>query len=121
MELKLNKSSNEILDKKFDVQPRGYNALDVDEYLDKIIKDYQLVENNYLMSKDEIDALKSRIKELEDMVKNLEIANTKLQARFSNIKDSDSVSLDNINILKRIHALENYIFHHDGIDPNTIK
>ena len=65
MAIKLKLNSEEILQTKFPNVPRGYDPLYVDEYLDKIIRDYRLVEENYLVDNSEIDAYKDKIYALE--------------------------------------------------------
>ncbi len=47
MAIKLVLSSKEILNKTFKVAPKGYNAFEVDEFLDKILRDYKTIESNY--------------------------------------------------------------------------
>ena len=44
MPLKLKLTSDVILNKEFQGSTPGYNPLQVDEYLDRIIKDYRVVE-----------------------------------------------------------------------------
>ena len=41
MAIKLKLNSKEILEMKFPNVPRGYDPLYVDEYLDKVIRDYK--------------------------------------------------------------------------------
>jgi len=72
MEPKLVLTSKAILDKVFGSAPRGYNPLEVDQFLDLIIKDYMTVENNALV-------LKSSIKDLNDEIKKLKEENYNLQ------------------------------------------
>lgn len=120
MAIKLTITSSELLNKKFNNVPRGYDPFDVDEYLDKVIRDYRLVEANCLMEKKEIDKLEVTIKTLESKIKELEIENAKYEQRLKNIKDNKNVTIDNIDLIKRIRALETYIYR-TGVNPNTIK
>ena len=49
MGIKLFLSSEQILNHCFAAVPKGYDPLDVDEYLDRIIADYRTVESNLLI------------------------------------------------------------------------
>ena len=45
MDKKINFTSKELLNKRFSNTPRGYDPLEVDKVLDKIIEDYETYEN----------------------------------------------------------------------------
>ena len=120
MAIKLNLNSQEILEMKFPNVPRGYDPLYVDEYLDKVIRDYKLVEANHLLESSEHDALKGRIAALEKELEELKIENEKYASRLKDIKDNDNVSMDNIDLVKRINVLEKFLYQH-GYIPSQIK
>ena len=120
MSMKLLLSSTIILEKVFQGATPGYNPLEVDEYLDTIIKDYKTVEANYLMRKREIDDLNEKISDLEKENKTLKLENEKYKARFTNIRPTDNVTQDNMKLLKRIDALEKFLFN-EGYDITKIK
>ncbi len=120
MAIKLKLNSKEILETKFPNVPRGYDPLYVDEYLDKIIRDYKTIESNYLMEAGEIDALNEKIAKLEAEVKRLQIENSKFESRLKDIKENDNVTLDNIDLVKRINVLEKFLYQH-GYMPDQIK
>ena len=120
MAINLKLNSKEILETKFPNVPRGYDPLYVDEYLDKVIRDYKLVEANYLMEKKEIDGYKDRIEALEKENEDLKITISKYEARLKDIKDTDVVTTDNIDLIKRINVLEKFLFQH-GYMPDKIK
>ena len=120
MAIKLTLSSKEILEKTFVGAPRGYDPFLVDEYLDQIIKDYLVVENNFLMKKEEIDALNAKLEKLNKEKQDLEIELGKYKERFSNIKTTDVVTPDNIELIKKINKYEKFIYKM-GYNPHTIK
>lgn len=120
MAIKLNLNSQEILDKKFPAVPRGYDPLLVDEYLDKVIKDYSTVESNVLEEASTIAKLKEEIEKLKKENQDLKIENGKYQERFSNIKATDNVTADNIDLLKKINRYETFLYKM-GYNPNNIK
>ena len=120
MAVKLTLSSKQILEKVFPGAPRGYDPLKVDEFLDAILKDYIEVENNFLMKKEEIDALNAKVEALKREKQALEIELGKYKERFSNIKASDNVTADNMNLIKKINKYETFIYKM-GYNPHTIK
>lgn len=117
--IKLKLTSSQILDQVFPGKPRGYDPLVVDQYLDKIIQDYVTVESNVLMMKKEVDDLIAKIKDLEKEKLSLEIELGKYKSRFANIKETDNVTSDNIDLLKKINAYERFLYQH-GFNPNDI-
>ena len=120
MGIKLFFSSDQILNHYFAAVPKGYDPLDVDEYLDKIIADYRTVEANFLVKAEEQKALEKRIESLQNEIKRLEIENAKLSSRLSDIKPTDNVNADNINYIRRINQLEAFLYK-EGYDPRIIK
>ncbi len=115
--IKLALSAQQILNTKFPYDPTGYNALIVDEFLDRIIKDYLVIEQKGLVYESDYNNLVKEVTELKDKLQELEIENGKYKARFDNIKIEDNVTSDNINLLKRINNLEKLLYKY-GIDPN---
>ena len=120
MAINLILNSEKILEKVFPGATNGYNALLVDEFLDQILKDYQTIEQNVVVEQKQIDALNNKISELEAKIKNLEIENEKYKIRFANIKENDNVTLDNIELVKKINKYEKFIYNH-GYNPQSIK
>ena len=120
MAINLILNSQKILEKVFPGATNGYNPLLVDEFLDMIIKDYLVIEQNALVEQKQIDALNNKINELEAKIKNLEIENEKYRIRFTNIKENDNVNLDNIELVKKINKYEKFIYNH-GYNPQSIK
>lgn len=121
MAIKLTLCSKEILATVFSGAVRGYNPLEVDSFLDNVIRDYQIIESNYLITKSDIENMQKKIDELEGKNQQLEIENKRYETRFEGIRDNDkSVSADNINLVKRISALEKFLWK-QGFNPNTIK
>lgn len=112
-------TSDEILNKKFSTAPRGYDPLEVDQFLDSIIQDYINVEKNLVDSK-VVTELQMLVKDLQKENKTLSLENAKLNSRLANIKDTDIVNEQNINLVKRINVLEKFLYR-NGFHPDTIK
>ena len=98
-------SSNDILDKEFKVDTRGYRPQEVDKYLDVIIHDYEeydrivqdfeaekkeLIEDNIRL-KQEVRRLRTQLEALKESV----------------VRDSGS---SNADLLRRISNLEKVIY-----------
>lgn len=95
----------DILEKEFKVDARGYRPQEVDKFLDMIIRDY----TEFIAT----------IKRLEKDVKDLTDDNTKLKAELRRIKSnieaaegtsSASRSVSNVDLLRRLSQLEKVVF-----------
>ena len=99
----INLTPQDILDKDFNVDTRGYRPQEVDKFLDIIIKDYstyqtwvkKLQKENKLLE-EEITHLKQEIRK----IKELEDASS----------DSPSTRMTNLDILKRLSNLEKTVY-----------
>ena len=121
MALKLFLNSQTIMNHVFPVVSRNaYDATEVDRFLDSIIQDYKQVEENSLILRKEYEELVNKSRKLEQEKRNLEVELEKYKARFANIKSSDNVTNDNIELVRRINSLEKFLWAH-GFNPDTIK
>ena len=120
MAIKLVLTAEQIGNKVFKGVPRGYDPYEVDKFLDQVILDYERVENNYLVSKSEIEKLEQKIRNLETDKHNLEIELGRLKTKYSKIKPTDNVTDDNIDLIKRINTLETFLWQ-NGFNPSSIK
>lgn len=106
---KLKLDSDTIANNKFSINSKGYDAFEVDTMLDKIIKDYETVENGELLSKEEYNALQKKVDELNKEIIRLSIELKKEKSRNGYITDGKQSSLDNYELLLRIGKLEKII------------
>ena len=121
MAVKLFLNSQTIIDRVFPlISKNAYDAAEVDKFLDVIIKDYRTVEANVLVLRKEYELLVEKNKTLEKEKRDLEIEVERYKARFTNINPSDNVTTDNIELVRRINALEKFLWAH-GFNPDTIK
>ncbi|MDY3948057.1 MAG: cell division regulator GpsB [Bacilli bacterium] len=93
----------DILEKEFKVDARGYRAQEVDKFLDMIIKDY--TEYNKV------------IKSLNREINTLTEENNRLRSELRKLKELESVaesdsrrSVNNVDLLKRISQLEKIVY-----------
>ena len=90
-----------ILDKEFNVDFKGYNATEVDSFLDLVIQDYQ-------MYQERVSTLSEKNAELERMNASLRAKLIELEGRTKAL--SEGTPQTNIDILKRISRLEEQVF-----------
>ena len=110
MATKLNLTSQKILDEVFPGVPRGYDPLLVDQFLDKIIQDYLIIESNELIDKQEIEALRKEVADLKKENIELAVENGKYKNSFANIKETSGVTRDNIELMRKIDKYEKLLF-----------
>ena len=93
----------DILEKEFKVDARGYRAQEVDKFLDMIIKDY--TEYNKM-----INSLNREINTLTEENNHLRSELRKLK-ELESVAESDSRrSVNNVDLLKRISQLEKIVY-----------
>lgn len=101
MESRFNLNAEALLNKQFNVDFKGYSAIEVDQFLDLIISDYQeydaLIEN-----------LGARLQAAEKMINDLKAQNIALEAKVQ--MEEKPVVVDHVDILKRLTNLENAVF-----------
>lgn len=98
----------EILEKEFKIDARGYRPQEVDKYLDMVIRDY----TEYI----------STIKKLDKDIKDLTEDNIKLKQEIRRLQEEldtasnvgKDVGTTNVDLLKRISQLEKVVFGQRG-------
>lgn len=102
----LNLTQDDILEKEFKIDTRGYRLKEVDQFLDLIISDYGTFIEVIKKQEQEKDRLSEEIirlkKELRDANMDVELA----KASTSN----NNASVNNVDILKRLSKLEKVIY-----------
>jgi len=100
---KLFLTPQEILEKEFKIDARGYRMQEVDKFLDMVIRDYT--------------ELLHTIKKLEQEKADLQSDNKKLQAEYRSLKEKQVTTDDNkeggssnLDLLKRISNLEKIVY-----------
>lgn len=119
MALKLKLDSNKILHKQFEGSKPGYNALQVDTFLDTVIQDYESIESYSSSCESKIAELSQLNNMLNERLSKVEAENAVMSEKLHNISDNDNASLSNLDLLKRISALEQALYK-AGINPNSI-
>ena len=112
--LKLN--VQDVLDKQFNVDLKGYSSREVDEFLDLVIMDYQEYDRI-------IAELSNHLREYESMISSLKNKVIELEGERAVEAEKAEFTLDNVDILKRLTRLENEVFkkkHEETSDEETL-
>ncbi|MCR5095281.1 MAG: DivIVA domain-containing protein [Erysipelotrichaceae bacterium] len=100
----LNLTPEEILNKEFNVDFKGYSPNEVDSFLDSVLEDYQIMEDNVQELLNENAKLKEQVKQLT--AKNIELEGKKMAFDLSN-----TTSYSSVDVLKRISRLEEIVYN----------
>lgn len=101
---KLKLNPDEILNFAPQVDFKGYNPAQVDEFLDKCLEDYQTMEEN-------VQELLDLIAKLQDQVKNLNGKVVELEGSKKVFDLSNTTQYSSVDVLKRISRLEEQVYN----------
>lgn len=102
MEKRFKLSVEDVLEKQFNVDFKGYASGEVDEFLDLVIADYQ--QYNKL-----IEELGNHLQEYERQINTLKAKIVELEGKQGAATEASAAS-SNVDILKRLTRLENEVF-----------
>ena len=103
---KVNLDIQTILDKEFNVDFKGYNATEVDSFLDLVIQDYQTYQEITSELNQKIAELERTNASLRAKLIEVEGKTRALEANASTAKQG----ANNVDILKRLSRLEEEVF-----------
>lgn len=108
MEKKLTLSSDEILNKEFSLQYKGYVPQEVDSFLDEVLKNYKIIEDIREYYETQNKALQKTNSILRNKVDELE---TKLEMEKNKNNSYEKVDNNsNLDLIKKIAKLESELF-----------
>ncbi|EMF0589218.1 cell division regulator GpsB [Enterococcus faecium] len=96
-------SPKDILQQEFKTKMRGYDPVEVDEFLDNIIKDYETYSKELLALQEENDRLSAKVAQLSK-------TQGAAQTRVQQAEAPKSAAVTNFDILKRLSNLEREVF-----------
>ena len=102
---KINLTPQDILEKEFKIDTRGYRLKEVDQFLDTVIGDYEQFQTIIRDLEKERDELLSEISNLKQEVRNL-------KASFEIAKGKEE-TVTNVDILRRLSQLEKIVYDKD--------
>lgn len=100
---KIKLSPQEILEKSFKIDTRGYRLKEVDQFLDEIITDYEQfyrIINSIEHEKNDLISENMRLKQ--------ELRNAKMNVEI--VKKTDTPEVTNVDIMKRLARLEKLVY-----------
>jgi DivIVA domain-containing protein len=111
MQGKISLTPQDILEKEFKIDTRGYRLKEVDQFLDDIIGDYEQF----------YEIIKNLEKEKEDYLKEImnlkqELRNVKMSIDIAKTSDKE---VTNVDILRRISNLEKIVYGKDDKEEKT--
>ena len=100
---KITLKPQDILEKEFKIDTRGYRLKEVDQFLDIIIGDYEQF----------YDIINNLEKEKADLM--AEIVNLKQELRNSKlsmevVRNNDNVEVSNVDVIRRLSQLEKLVY-----------
>lgn len=95
-------SSQDIFEKEFKIDAKGYRMQEVDKYLDIIIKDYSEYNNI-------VRELAVNNKQLSDENEELKQEVRKLKSDLEALKYSNEKEVTNVDLIRRVSQLEKII------------
>lgn len=102
MQGKISLTSQDILEKDFKIDTRGYRLKEVDQFLDEIIGDY---ENFYAIIKNLEKEKEEYLKEIMNLKQ--ELRNVKMSIDIAKTGDKE---VTNVDILRRVSNLEKIVY-----------
>lgn len=108
MENKIQLSPKRILNKEFHIQSKGYDANEVDSYLDIVKEDYL---NFQAMLNDSYDEIESLQKENSALRRKLNELLREKQDQKDNARLMEENLNNNVDVLRRISQLEREVYH----------
>jgi len=103
---KVTLTPQDILEKEFKIDTRGYRLKEVDQFLDVIIGDYEqflvLLKNSEKEKEELLEEIMSLKQEIRNLKMSIEIA-----------KSGDNKEVTNVDVMRRLSQLEKIVYGKD--------
>ena len=103
---KVTLTPQDILEKEFKIDTRGYRLKEVDQFLDIVIGDYEQFLSLLKESEREKEELLEEIMNLKQEIRNLKMS-------IEIAKSGDSREVTNVDVMKRLSQLEKIVYGKD--------
>ena len=112
---KLNYDGKSLLNIKFSPDQKGYDPLEVDQVLDKIIKDYETL--NFAINElvDKLQQQKGQYDKLKEEFDRVTVQMATVQKKYESLKRVSNVTDDNYALVNKVAAYER-VLHRKGIN-----
>ena len=107
-------SAKDIFEQEFGREVRGYSKVEVDEFLDDVIKDYETYAALVKSLRQEIADLK------EELTRKPQVSSAPSPSQPDPIDVAASSSMTNFDILKRLNRLEKEVFGKQILDNTDL-
>ena len=112
---KLNYDGKSLLNIKFSPDQKGYDSLEVDQVLDKIIIDYETLTSTINDLAKKAEEQKSKYDELKKEYERAKLQMATLEKKFDALKRVSNVNDDNYTLVNKVAAYER-VLHRKGIN-----
>ena len=112
---KLNYDGKSLLNIKFSPDKKGYDSLEVDQVLDKIIDDYETLTSSINDLAKKAEEQKSKYDELKKEYERVKLQMATLEKKFDALKRVSNVNDDNYTLVNKVAAYER-VLHRKGIN-----
>ena len=112
---KLNYDGKSLLNIKFSPDQKGYDPLEVDQVLDKIIIDYETLTSSINDLAKKAEEQKSKYDELKKEYERVKLQMATLEKKFDALKRVSNVNDDNYTLVNKVAAYER-VLHRKGIN-----
>ena len=103
-------TAKDVFEQEFGREVRGYSKVEVDEFLDDVIKDYETYATL-------VKSLRQEISELKDeLSRKPQVSSVQAEA----LEVAGTSSMTNFDILKRLNRLEKEVFGKQILDSSDI-
>lgn len=109
-----NLSIDDITNKEFSIELKGYNVREVNAFLDIIINDYHIMNELNNSLKMQLATAEKYNRELRERLERLTHENNTIMDHTQNIQ---SGSYGNLDLIKRLSKLEEVVFSHTKPTP----
>ena len=103
-------SAKDIFEQEFGREVRGYSKVEVDEFLDDVIKDYETY----------ADLVKSLRQEIAELKEELSRKPESTPVQAEPLEMTATTSMTNFDILKRLNRLEKEVFGKQILDNSDL-
>ena len=112
---KLNYDGKSLLNIKFSPDQKGYDPLEVDQVLDKIIKDYETLNSAINELVDKLQQQKGQYDKLKEEFDRVTVQMATVQKKYESLKRVSNITDDNYTLVNKVAAYER-VLHRKGIN-----
>ncbi len=121
--MKLKLTQKDILNKRFKANVKGYDADEVDKFLDLVLADYRFIETNVTSYENEFNSIKRENESLKSNVRELEQEISILKSKIAVLETNKTKTHEDLDPLELLQKCSKYEVKlaELGVDPNKIK